>query len=178
MSVFASATSFTKPLASFPTVVPNLSTLVEISFTVVASALAFTLVVKVLIAVALSFVFLINPFVSSPTVSFNALIFVLFTSIPVALSAVFFTSPLSTSPTVFLISSTAVLSAFLPSSVSTPVLVYTSTAPGADSSTCTVLFAALATPNPPQRRESAIRDARRERLVTPPIFSEPEADLV
>ena len=129
------------------------------------------------IAAVLSLIFLVNPFVSSPTVSFNVLIFVLFTSIPFALSAVFFTSPLSTPPTVFLISSTAVLSAFLSSSVSTPVLVYTSAAPVAFSSTCTTSVA-LATPNPPQRRESAIRDARRECLVTPPIFSEPVADFV
>ena len=62
------------------------------------------------------------------------------------------------------------------SSVSTFSVVYTAV-PVADSSTFTT-SAAVATPNPPQRRESAIRDARRERLVTPPIFSEPVADFV
>ena len=57
------------------------------------------------------------------------------------------------------------------SRVSTPALVYTSAAVlGVEDSSTRTASAAVATPNPPQRRESAIRDARRERLVTPPNF--------
>ena len=175
-SVFAlPASAVASAFAVSSVFVANVFSASVLEYTSALSALPSSASLSALFAIAavLSLIFLVNPFVSSPTVSFNVLIFVLFTSITVALSFVFFTSPLSTPPTVFLISSTAVLFALPSSSASTFVVVYTSVAVLGveDSSTCTVPSTALATPNPPQRRESAIRDARRERLVTPPNFS-------
>ncbi len=80
----------------------------------------------------------------------------------VAMSFVF----VATSDALAYVRSATSLLTFLSNSLVTSCVVKTSYVTPL-STTCTV---ASATPNPPQRRESAIRDARRERLVTPPNF--------
>ena len=194
--VSRAVTSFTNPLEASPTVVSRAVTFPSTfptrpsnASTVVLSALSSSAVASALPSSAVSNADSSTLLVTAFSRSFSALFVAYVTlatsllslsvsslwmfSLFVAMSFVFLTTSVS-----FALLSSAVLSALSLSSVSTFSAVYTSAVPGTDSATCTVPFAALATPNPPQRRESAIRDARREGLVTPPNFSEPEADFV
>ena len=130
-----------------------------------SSTLSFTVVVRLFSA---SFVANVELATSLSSFSVSSLLML---AVFVAMFPVFVTT---SDALAYLRSATSVLTFLFNSSV-TSCFVKTSYAPPVFSFTCTD---ASATPNPPQRRESAIRDARRERLVTPPIFSEPVADFV